>query len=210
MARSLRIRSTVASPIVVDGRRWGAMITASSRGDPLPAGTDSRLGELTELVATAIAKPEARGEVHRLAEEQAALRRVATLVAEGAAPTNVCVKVARRPTGAAPNSHQERSGTIADIAHRLQVNMTVGAPIAVANRTVRVEVRDAGIGGAEPEGRGLQGMADRVAALRGCRHTTLHAPGGTASPRSCRCRPRNPRFDQSRETLASISSRTLR
>jgi GAF domain-containing protein len=99
MARSLRIRSTVASPIVVDRRRWGAMITASSQSDPLPAGTESRLGEFTELVATAIANTEARGEVHRLAEEQAALRRVATLVAEGAAPTNVfdavIVEVAR-------------------------------------------------------------------------------------------------------------------
>src|ERR1700755_2166196 len=37
----------------------------------------------SDLVATAIANTEARAEVERLAEEQAALRRVATLVAQG-------------------------------------------------------------------------------------------------------------------------------
>src|SRR6185312_2531434 len=42
-----------------------------------------------ELFATAIANSEAHQEVARLAEEQAALRRVATLVAEGATPQRV-------------------------------------------------------------------------------------------------------------------------
>ena len=37
-------------------------------------------------MATAIANAEARAEVARLADEQAALRRVATLVAQGALP----------------------------------------------------------------------------------------------------------------------------
>ena len=55
----------------------------------LPGEIDSRIGEFTELVATAIANAEARDELSRLAEEQAALRRVATLVAAGAAPTEV-------------------------------------------------------------------------------------------------------------------------
>ncbi len=32
--------------------------------------------------------------------------------------------------------------------------------VVVANRALRVEVRDDGIGGADPEGHGLQGMAD--------------------------------------------------
>ena len=66
-------------------RLWGA-ITVAMRRPAAPAGHESRLGQFTELVATAIANAESRAEVERLADEQAALRRVATLVAEGAAP----------------------------------------------------------------------------------------------------------------------------
>ena len=50
--------------------------------------------------------------------------------------------------------------------------------VVVANRTLRVEVRDDGIGGADPEGHGLQGMADRVAALRGRLHIDTSRAGG--------------------------------
>ena len=89
MARVLGIRSSVATPIVVEGRLWGTLIAVTSQSEPLPRETDSRIGEFTELVATAIANAEARDELSRLVEEQAALRRVATLVAEGAAPTEV-------------------------------------------------------------------------------------------------------------------------
>ena len=52
------------------------------------------MAKFAELVDTAIANTEARAEVERLAEEQAALRRVATLVAEGAAPAAVFDAVA--------------------------------------------------------------------------------------------------------------------
>jgi PAS domain S-box-containing protein len=89
MAHVLGIRSSVATPIVVEGRLWGTVIAVTSQSAPLPRETDSRIGEFTELVATAIANAEARDELSRLVEEQAALRRVATLVAEGAAPTEV-------------------------------------------------------------------------------------------------------------------------
>jgi hypothetical protein len=58
------------------------MITASSQSDPAGGHRVAARG-VHRTVATAIADTEARGEVHRLAEEQAALRRVATVVAEG-------------------------------------------------------------------------------------------------------------------------------
>jgi hypothetical protein len=48
--------------------------------------TEARLASFTELLATAIANAESRAGLARLAEEQAALRRVATLVARGAPP----------------------------------------------------------------------------------------------------------------------------
>lgn len=79
------VRSAVATPIVVEGRLWGAMIAASTHDERLPPDTESRIAQFTELMATAIANAEARAEVARLADEQAALRRVATLVAQGPA-----------------------------------------------------------------------------------------------------------------------------
>src|SRR3954466_14975390 len=89
MAHVLGIRSSVATPIVVEGRLWGTLIAVTSQSEPLPRETDVRIGEFAELVATAIANAGARDELSRLVEEQAALRRVATLVAKGAAPTEV-------------------------------------------------------------------------------------------------------------------------
>jgi PAS domain S-box-containing protein len=89
------VRSAVGTPIRVEGRLWGAMIAASTRNDDLPPDTESRIGQFTELMATAIANAEVRAEVARLAEEQAALRRVATLVAHGARPSAVFDAVTR-------------------------------------------------------------------------------------------------------------------
>ena len=85
--RGLGVRSAVGAPIVIEGRLWGSMVAASGRAPSLPTTTEARMGEFTELVATAISNIQARGEVVRLLEEQAALRRVATLVAEAASPS---------------------------------------------------------------------------------------------------------------------------
>ena len=93
--RQLGIRSAAGAPIVVDGRPWGVMIAASNGDEPLPADTESRIVAFTELVATAISNSEARVELARLAGEQAALRRVATLVARGRPSTEVFAEVAR-------------------------------------------------------------------------------------------------------------------
>jgi signal transduction histidine kinase len=89
------VRSALAAPIIVEGRLWGLMSAASSQEQPLPPDTEARLASFIELVATAIANTEARTEVGRLADEQAALRRVATLVAEGAEPSEVFKTVTR-------------------------------------------------------------------------------------------------------------------
>jgi signal transduction histidine kinase len=51
--------------------------------------------------------------------------------------------------------------------------------VVVADRTLKIEVRDDGIGGADPEGHGLQGLADRVAALRGRLHIDSPRAAGT-------------------------------
>src|SRR6478609_11991691 len=93
-ARDWRLRSSAGVPIRVEGRLWGAMFVAFTREEPLPADTEARLAGFTELVATAVANAQARTELRRFAEEQAALRRVATLVAGGAPPEEVFAAVA--------------------------------------------------------------------------------------------------------------------
>ena len=87
LAGQAGIRSAVAVPITVNGRPWGAMMALSTASDPQPASTEARLASFTDLVATAIANADAREELKLLADEQAALRQVATLVARGAEPT---------------------------------------------------------------------------------------------------------------------------
>jgi signal transduction histidine kinase len=84
--------AAVGVPVRVEGRLWGVMIV-DSRVGPLPGGTEVRLAAFTELAATAIANAQARVELRGFAEEQAALRRVATLVACGASPDEVFAAV---------------------------------------------------------------------------------------------------------------------
>jgi signal transduction histidine kinase len=56
------IHSSVATPIIVDGRLWGVVV-ASSRGRLLPAESEKRMVSFTELMATAIANAESRSEL---------------------------------------------------------------------------------------------------------------------------------------------------
>jgi signal transduction histidine kinase len=93
IARGLRLRSTVGAPILVRGRLWGTLMAAARGVEPLPDDAEARIEAFTELVATAVSNAQAREDLHRLADEQAALRRVATLVAEGAQPDAVFAAV---------------------------------------------------------------------------------------------------------------------
>jgi signal transduction histidine kinase len=83
VARGLGLRSTVGAPILVEGRLWGALMAATRGDEPLPDDAETRIAEFTQLVATAVSNAESRGALGRLADEQASLRRVATLVAQG-------------------------------------------------------------------------------------------------------------------------------
>jgi signal transduction histidine kinase len=91
--RDAGVRSAVGTPIIVEGRLWGVISAASSLEQPLPPDTEARLASFTELVATAIANAQSRAALARLAQEQAALRRVATLVARGVPPEEVFAAV---------------------------------------------------------------------------------------------------------------------
>jgi signal transduction histidine kinase len=89
--------SAVGVPIVVEGSIWGFMTAGARPGKPTPDGTEERLARFTDLVATAIADSQAREQLAQLASEQAALRRVATMVAQEPPPAEVFAAFARAP-----------------------------------------------------------------------------------------------------------------
>jgi signal transduction histidine kinase len=146
-ARRLGVVSTVACPIVVEGRLWGAM-SVSSTHKLLPVDTEERVATFTELVATAIANVQARLELRGFAEEQAALRRVAMLVARAAPPDEVFAAVT------------------AEVAEVLGVDLTAmcrydpdgGARVVGAWSEPDVEIADAVGTRLEPGGRNLHAL----------------------------------------------------
>jgi signal transduction histidine kinase len=94
-AQAVGIRSSVGCPITVAGQVWGVIAASRKSDEPFAANTESQIATFTELVATAIENAEARAELRRMADEQAALRRVATLVARGGSPDLVFAMVAQ-------------------------------------------------------------------------------------------------------------------
>jgi PAS domain S-box-containing protein len=123
-AVDLGMRDGLACPIVVRGRVWGAIgVVRYGGAEPFATDAEERLAQFADLVATAVANADARGEIERLAEEQAALRRVATLVAEGASPTAV-FDAAAAELGALLHAHgvslcrYEAGDELTVVAHR--------------------------------------------------------------------------------------------
>ena len=146
--RELGIRSGVAAPILVDGRVWGAAIATSTAEEPFPQGTESRIAAFTELVATAISNAEARAEVARLADEQAGLRRVATLVAQEAPPAEVFAKVAEEvgrlidaETAAMHFYEPDGNSTVVAICGELEDAFPVGTRVDLEGDNVIAIVR---------------------------------------------------------------------
>jgi PAS domain S-box-containing protein len=149
--RSSGLESVVAAPIVVVGRRWGAMVVGTVSG-VLPADTESRLGQFTDLMATAVANAEARAREGRLTEEQAALRRVATLVAEGASSGDVLDAVvgemeALLDADQVALNRFEPGNEMLVLAHRgLDVDRTpVGSRMSIDGRSATADVKRTGL-----------------------------------------------------------------
>jgi signal transduction histidine kinase len=78
---ALGVTSLVAAPIVVSGDIWGAVVVSLTGDRRFPADAEERLGQFAALVAVALANTQAREELATLADEQAALSRVAVAVA---------------------------------------------------------------------------------------------------------------------------------
>ena len=154
-ARDRGIESSVGCPIVVRGAIWGAIVVGTTGAEPFPPETELRLSQFADLVATAVANAEARGEIVRLADEQAALRRVATLVAEGAPPDALFRAVAdevARVVGpqTVTLSHHHADGSFTVVAETNNPGFPVGslwpldgpslaATIHTTGRTARID-----------------------------------------------------------------------
>ena len=61
--RERGFRSSVGTPIRVEGRLWGMVSAGSGLEQALPADTEARLASFTDLLATAIANAESRAEL---------------------------------------------------------------------------------------------------------------------------------------------------
>ena len=145
------LRSSVGVPIGVEGRPWGLILVAYTRDQQLPADTEARLASFTELVATAIANAESRAALARLAEEQAALRRVATLVARGAAPEQVFAAVTEEyarlvPVDAAAIARLEPDDTLRYVASwgRAVAFLPVGSRWTLDGKNIATDVIETG------------------------------------------------------------------
>jgi signal transduction histidine kinase len=100
-------RSAVASPVIVEGSLWGALVV-STRRDPLPADTEERMANFTELVGAVIANAENRAELTAsrarvVAAADEARRRIERDLHDGAQQRLVSavltLKLARRELG---------------------------------------------------------------------------------------------------------------
>lgn len=81
LQRGAGMRSAAGAPIRAAGRLWGALIVGSVSDEALPAETEERMAKFADLVGVALSNLDARNSQRVLAEEQEALRRVATVVA---------------------------------------------------------------------------------------------------------------------------------
>jgi signal transduction histidine kinase len=68
--RSAGYRASVAAPVHVGGRLWGALVAATASGEPLPEGLEQQLCDFADLVGQALANADAR---ERLAASRAEL-----------------------------------------------------------------------------------------------------------------------------------------
>jgi signal transduction histidine kinase len=254
-ARKLGVRAAVASPIVVDGRLWGAIAAGTSRAEPMPADAESRIADFTELVAAAISNVQARSDLAAsrariIAAADQERRRVVRDLHDGAQQrlvhTVVTLTLAQQAleasdeqaaplVGEALEHARQGNRELRELAHgilpavltrgglragvrsrveRLDLPIDVDVPAerfpaaveasayfivaealtnvvkhahaehaevraSVEDGTLRVEIRDDGIGGADPDGQGLVGIGDRVTALGGRLKIESPAGGGT-------------------------------
>jgi len=124
MIRHLGFRSGVGAPIIVDGRLWGAAIVGFTRPEPPPPDTEERLRDFAELVATAVANAEARGELiasraRIVAAGDEARRRIERDLHDGAQQRLVALALRVRLLQASPPTDSDLREQLADVGDGL-------------------------------------------------------------------------------------------
>jgi PAS domain S-box-containing protein len=84
--RAQGVRWMVSAPIVVSGDLWGAVVVTTTGDRTFPRDAEERIGQFAGLVAVALANAEAREQLSGLADEQAAVSRVALAIATQSTP----------------------------------------------------------------------------------------------------------------------------
>jgi len=113
----------MGAPIWVEGRLWGVLVVYSDSDEVLPPDTERRLGEFTQIVATAIANADSRAELDAsrariVATADATRRRIERDLHDGAQQQLVSLALQVRAAQAnAPellSNHREDLSQIAD------------------------------------------------------------------------------------------------
>jgi PAS domain S-box-containing protein len=142
--------AAAAAPIVVDGGVWGSIMTGQIDRGRLPDRVEDRLAEFTDLVAAAVSNATSRDDLALVANEQAALRRVATLVARGVPPNDIFAAVAEevgRLTSAIDITsilrfEPDGTATVLALWHEGGVDIVpVGTRLALDDESVRTVLR---------------------------------------------------------------------
>jgi signal transduction histidine kinase len=124
VVRDLGIRSAVAAPIDVAGRRWGVVRAGRTGEEPLPIGAENRLGDFAALVAQAIANAEAREELTasraRIVQaSDAARRRIERNLHDGAQQRLVTLSLSLRLAERQLEGDPRTAAILADISQEL-------------------------------------------------------------------------------------------
>jgi signal transduction histidine kinase len=110
----------MGAPIWVEGRLWGVLVVYSNNEEPLPPETERRLGEFTQIVATAIANADSRAELDAsrariVATADATRRRIERDLHDGA--QQQLVSLALEVRAAQANAPEEMSKHREDLSH---------------------------------------------------------------------------------------------
>jgi signal transduction histidine kinase len=118
-------RSTVGAPVVVEGRVWGTILAGTTKSQPFPDGTESRIMGFSELVAAAISSAVGREQVAALrarivAAVDEARRLIGRNLHDGLQQQLVTLSLALRSVAAAaPPDRQELRAEISQVAEGL-------------------------------------------------------------------------------------------
>jgi len=159
LMRELGVRSIVAVPIVVADRVWGMVSAGTTGNEPMPTDIEARIADFTDLVGTAIASAAGREELQasrdtlgELAEHQAGLRRVATLVAHGAGPVEVfeavyyeMARCVHATSAALCRYEEDRTATVLAARHDPGMQtLAVGTPVTLDDDRILAAVCSTG------------------------------------------------------------------